>query len=521
MFSAAAIAQQSDIPDNLPGEYHFASGKSETIIAFKMDNGEFIAEVVNTVGGDRFILRREAETELAFVPIGEGSRLSFTFKRNNGIWLCSLRVGDKLYKGQKPSDQFNGFVITREQALADLKQLEDLLGRHPAIERTMGENWLDSAIHNTTQQLPAELTLRKFASMLSRLTAQLKCGHTTITLPQEKYINSKLPLVPFTIRIADGTVFVKQYFHDSGELDAGYRLESINGYQTGSIVSSISEMIPADGGSNAGKRARIENSFPVYYATLFEDASEFIVRFVDKTGAVRECTLPPASVKEYAASIKTSDPLEFTLNEDAHYAILKISHFDFYSKREEFKDFVDTSFARIQRHKVENLVVDVRNNMGGDPFCSSYLLSFLIDKPFAYFAEPYERFENLSTDVQPQKNTFNGNLYVLMNGGCFSTCGHFLALLKHHSKGRLAGSVSEGGFMNYGGAGYHKLMNSSIRVSVPTRTTKAAVDSQAEFSGVTPDILIEPRINDLISGKDTVLEHILTLIDEDSKKCFF
>ncbi|MBK8351985.1 MAG: hypothetical protein IPL21_09900 [Saprospirales bacterium] len=44
-------------------------------------------------------------------------------------------------------------------------------------------------------------------------------------------------------------------------------------------------------------------------------------------------------------------------------------------------------FKAIKKNKTENLILDLRNNQGGKSTYGAYLLSYLLDKPFAYVKE--------------------------------------------------------------------------------------------------------------------------------------
>lgn len=55
-----------------------------------------------------------------------------------------------------------------------------------------------------------------------------------------------------------------------------------------------------------------------------------------------------------------------------------------------FKQEIKSVFAVIKQNKTEHLIfLDLRNNQGGASKYGSYLLSFLLDKPFMYIKELY------------------------------------------------------------------------------------------------------------------------------------
>ena len=127
-------------------------------------------------------------------------------------------------------------------------------------------------------------------------------------------------------------------------------------------------------------------------------------------------------------------------------AIVNINSFVFYNDTAKFNKFVDSSFGKVHEKQIPNLILDLRQNVGGDPFCASYLFSYLAQKPFIYYAESYEWYPTLAKLISPKPNAFKGKLYVLISGNCLSSAGHFIALLKYHGIGVLIGNETGGNY---------------------------------------------------------------------------
>jgi hypothetical protein len=48
--------------------------------------------------------------------------------------------------------------------------------------------------------------------------------------------------------------------------------------------------------------------------------------------------------------------------------------------------------------------------------------------------------------IKPARNKFSGTMYVLIDGGCFSTTGHLCSLLRYHGIGTFIGEETAGSF---------------------------------------------------------------------------
>jgi C-terminal processing protease CtpA/Prc len=195
-------------------------------------------------------------------------------------------------------------------------------------------------------------------------------------------------------------------------------------------------------------------------------------------------------------------------------AVLTIRSFSYYDNKEKFYAFIDSAFEQIHRSAVLNLILDLRNNSGGDPFCAVHLLSYLETKQAPYFARVYDEYETLAQPIPvAEKNAFSGKLYVLINGGCFSSTGHLCALLKYHERGIFIGEETGG---TYECNDAHVRLTTSVthlNLNVARMTYTAAVKGISRETGIMPDYPVEPSISDFLEGRDAVKEFAVYLAD--------
>ena len=131
--------------------------------------------------------------------------------------------------------------------------------------------------------------------------------------------------------------------------------------------------------------------------------------------------------------------------EKANMAVLSIRTFGYYDNQQKFYDFLDSAFEQIHHSTVQNLILDLRNNSGGDPVCAAHCCP--ISKESLHLILPVLTMDMrrwLNPSRWLAKNAFAGNLYVLINGGCFSTTGHFCALLKYTRRAKFVGEETGG-----------------------------------------------------------------------------
>ena len=203
-----------------------------------------------------------------------------------------------------------------------------------------------------------------------------------------------------------------------------------------------------------------------------------------------------------------------------HYLKLTISPNDStissfnYIDNEQFCSFVDRSFEEIYNNSTSSLIIDIRGNFGGCLFCAAHLLSYLADESFIYFEKPYGKYAELAEPVSIQEKRFTGNLFILIDGGCFSTSGQFCSLLKFHNIGRLIGSETGGAHICNASEKIIELKNTRLRVEVARGSFETAVKGMTETHGVRPDDLIEHTVDAFQSGVDPVMDHAIKLSKE-------
>ncbi len=123
--------------------------------------------------------------------------------------------------------------------------------------------------------------------------------------------------------------------------------------------------------------------------------------------------------------------------------------------------------------------------------------------------------DNLQQLQQPQKNHFDGKVWILVSGRSFSTTADFCAIAHYHRRGSFIGEEVGGAY--YGNnSGYSfrlTLPNTKVRVDIPLWKYVNAVSGYAyPRRGVMPDYPVQPTIQDVLNGVDTEMIYTLKLI---------
>jgi C-terminal processing protease CtpA/Prc len=105
---------------------------------------------------------------------------------------------------------------------------------------------------------------------------------------------------------------------------------------------------------------------------------------------------------------------------------------------------------------------------------------------------------------------------VLINGGCFSTTGHFCALLKYYRRATFVGEETGGTYECNDNHISIKTSATHLTINVARTTYTTAVMDLSRETGIMPDYTLEPAIDDFLAGRDAVKQYTMKLIDTRS-----
>jgi hypothetical protein len=325
------------------------------------------------------------------------------------------------------------------------------------------------------------------------------------------------------LKFTKDKAYVIRFYNNENIVPCGSEIVSINKIPIVEIIESAKRFISSDGKNETWKLEILRYSFPDLYALQYGISNHIEVEYVSPgSKVINTQILNPVKrnliwEKSMTNAKKTStgDPnLDFEIIHNKNLAVLTIKSFSYYQEKEKFYSFIDSVFEQINKSNIQTLILDLRGNTGGDPFCTSHLLSYLESKPIPYFAKAYPYgYEHFAEPIPlATKNTFNGNLFVLINGWSFSSTGHFCSLLKYHKRATFIGEETGG---TYECNDAHTLFNTKetrLNLNVAKMTFTAAVKGLSREHGIMPDYYVEPKIEDIIDGKDTVKEFTYGLI---------
>lgn len=447
----------------------------------------------------------------------DNDTLEVSFKKGKRkVDHLMVRNGMMTYQLKNTCFNKNNTVYNPAQLKEDFRQLQNILNRlHPSLHGPITKHDFNQKCFRSHKALETSMSVEDFYKIVGPIVTSLGCGHTSIWMPRGYWEDSTRSLFPIEMVFLRDGVSSKRMFDNSRALPYGSRILSVNGEPVMSLVNNLKPYISADAYSNGYRNYRLNRRFSYLYALIYGYPNAFNIEYQPpQSRETKSCSCEPTTVKNIRNNFEFSPVLELSFKEPERLAVIRISSF-YYLNNKRFCEFVDRAFKEIYNNGTPNLIIDIRGNDGGCPFCAAHLLSYLANESFTYFEEPYGKFAELAEPVSVQEKRFQGNLFILIDGGCFSTSGQFCSLLKYHKIGRLIGSETGGAHICNESHKIIELKNTRLRLQVARSSFGTAVEGLQQRQGIRPDDLIEQTISEFQQGIDPVMDYAIKLCKEN------
>jgi Peptidase family S41 len=365
-----------------------------------------------------------------------------------------------------------------------------------------------------------------YFSIMRSLISGIEDGHTACFLPGE--LENPLFNSPKLFPIQPLFIGQRAYVAcDTKEFPAGTEILAVDQQAIKELRRTLFGVIPSDGANETGKQVELNKFFFGHYAFALGERSSFTVDYKTPSGETKRKTLAGVAVNDIQCrpvNPKVEKYLQLNY-QPGNIAVLTIQSFlngYLEDTKENFKDFLAASFQELQVKKINKLIIDLRDNKGGEDENGALLYAYLTDKPFRYYDSLKSTTKNLQHPnlglQQPKENNFTGSVAFLINGKCFSTTAEFCAVAKSNKRGVFIGEETGGGY--YGNTSGDRatviLPNTKIRVNIPMNKYVLAVKkTRYKDRGIIPDYTIIPSIADLIQGKDVQMRYALKLAEKN------
>jgi C-terminal processing protease CtpA/Prc len=410
---------------------------------------------------------------------------------------------------------------------------------------------------------------RQFYNLLAKLHTKLRCGHSNMFPTKQMFSeidSSSQAFFPYKVKFIKDTLVVADNY---GDIKKGTQIISINNKSIKEITDDAFLIISSDGYNTTLKYHELDKDFAIKYFLLYGPTSEFSIKIKPyHTNATEEIKVTGIKGKELPdENEENTKPVDLQFIDDKT-ALLTIRTFETETNKNQkkFFKFLKSSFKQIKEKDISTLIIDIRENGGGDDGNDMELASYLINKPFRedkyrklntidlplypeYLHQSWYQLmgvpKNKSADAiktkmhsqllkefykaddnhyyfkekaiikrEPQEYLFTGKTYILISGNVFSGGALFSALVRDKTDAIFVGEETGGGYYRHTGTIplIYELPNSGIIFSIFIVINEQDVEQKLvpNGRGIIPQIEIYPSVKDFVEGKDTVLDFIIT-----------
>jgi hypothetical protein len=441
----------------------------------------------------------------------------------------------------------------------DLSFLQEALYRgHPGTFLFNSRDSLDVFFKQMRDRLKGDSVPIEQAQVAIRIAvARIHDGHTSVETP---FFNDKTQVLPLTTDVVGEHVYIHGNYSTDSTITAGQELLAVNDEPAAVVVRIGHLLSTGDGFNKTFSSAIAPYLFARYYTLLFGLHPVNRVRVVGSDGKPGEHRIaslsrakmlalilakrPSKNKKQPVFKFKTMELWRDTLHADL--AVLKLGGFP----NGHFKRFYRRAFKWVADNRISNLVVDLRDNAGGNIYSMDYLVSQIVDQPFGYQYEQKKklrmgRYFNLKAKINKglswmrynisfrfghrtegglrvhtirfdpsRRNNFNGKVWVFTNGWSFSSASMCASFLKNKAGARVIG-VETGGSEtgNCGGTFPHLVLpNTRFKIRFPLYHLRYDVGKPDIGHGVQPDYPIVRQASDFLGNRDLEMERLYELL---------
>nr|MBC7612421.1 S41 family peptidase [Pseudopedobacter sp.] len=503
--------------------------------------------------------------------------------------------------------QYNSKIRAKhapEELKRDLDIIKNSLEEaHPGVYWYISKPNLDIKFDSVKNLLTDSLSTIEFYRMIAPVVAAVKCGHTRLVYPGIKLSNSqkdsiknegKAPLSQLYYFVDNDRIYVP-FVNDRDLIKPikGAEILAIDNVPSAEIIKQTKRLFSSDGYNQTFYNKVLDQSFAAYYYLKYtrKDSSLLTLKKADSTYNYYIKTIKPQKLKgkpkilsaeenkkdkeqkKLANKIKNRNRYKgidsegksiLNISYDSivnNTAIIKVKSFSF--DHSNFHRFFRESFKEIKEKHIQNVILDLRDNGGGNLMSCDLLFRYLYNQPHQYTGRAYIKnlnFENskylddplfykvlgkvfypsfwLATQIltrkdsvgkytyiltgrsiKPKKYVYNKNLTVLINGYSFSATSLLSANLQQLNRGTFIGEETGGGYnkCTAGSIPFLVLPETKLKLRLPLKVIQTVKKRPLEGRGVFPEYPIEENFIDVLNKRDRYLEKARELIKVNSR----
>lgn len=447
-------------------------------------------------------------------------------------------------------------VLTPQQMKADLDYLNKYLKKwHPSYYDYTKKDDMNAFYSRLKDSCMMPTSASAFTPMIYKAVNKVGCGHMGIWGFRGISTGKSAALLPIKVWVLNNRLFIKSALKKDSTLKMGDEILEINGEKAADLIEKTAELAVTDGFNRTHKMYSLEYAFNAFHYFIYGKQDNYALKIKNLAGEVSNVNIASDTLKTAFTTykmvkdtanrvIKGNAVALYKTDFDSSTMIIDIDNFNGAGQGRTFKKI----FRHLRKQGTKNVVIDLRDNGGGDVFRGNKFLTYFLDapitpvvisrKPNLTFINPrfkggfFEKITPILFTLNPlqypnrngwnhcflffkkYRNHFDGNVYVMTNGGTFSMASYVASYLQHKKQAVVVGE--ETGGSEYGSramaGGHIKLPNSGIKIQFNIYQMTHRLNIEDKGHGVMPNHATQYTIEDKLAHKDIDIEVIKGLV---------
>lgn len=476
------------------------------------------------------------------------------------LWLSTANVPAAAAEAAAAEPEFSAAVVR-----ADFQALyQGLQDAHADLYARRSRQQYDALYERMLEAFQRPLGLSAVQLEFQRFLAYGNVAHARIDAadaPYERFRSEGGKAIAVQIRVIDGRSWIVRNLSGQARIDVGDELLAVDGEPMSRLLPQLGESISAD--HDYMRNTLLELRFASQLWQLRGERESFRLRIRKPDGRSLTVSSRARTRSEIETALSQQPAgLEMDWNRrearllegDPSVAYLRPG--PFYNTdpgatdpwdNSSFVRFIDTAFDSFIEAGAQRLLIDLRDNPGGDNSFSDPMVAWFADQPFRFCSDfrirssvasaaaNARRLENASADsvsrlfdvayrehppgsvfsfdipqAQPRAGRrFEGQVFMLVNRHSYSNTVTVAALAQDYGFARILGEETSDLATTYGAMEQFELSGTGISVGYPkAHIIRPSGDLQAR--GVIPDFPIATPV--LQSAADPVLQQALAQV---------
>ncbi len=406
-------------------------------------------------------------------------------------------------------------MMTREQAKFDIDALVYALTQiHIDIFSECRQEDFFRAVNKAVESLPDSVSSVDLYRCLAPVVAMIGDGHTNLGFPFKSVFTKDLKRLPVFFEVLTDRSVVCTACIDS-LIPSGAKILGVNGIKTDALLDTM--LLFVSGERPHFKLSRVDGVFSALLQILYP-ADSYTVEYLPQ-GMKKPLvhTFPAATYDEIMSRIplkdsqKRSSAYSFTVDSINNVAVMDFRSF---SNPSMMKHFADSMFTTLRNKGIGNLIIDLRNNGGGNSIVGDILLRYISPKPFVQMDKVMVKITPLTMKLQrdgvvmkpfkfvdikengyenpltDKEGHYNGKVYLLTSNHTFSSAAAFSWTFKECGIGKVIGEETGGMNVCYGDILSYRLPVSKLSCSISYKRFWGLHADEKDIHGTIPDIAV-------------------------------